>query len=55
VLVLQLMLLMLECQVGLQLLMGHKWDGWGLVVVDFLLGGLGRVWGGELVVLRRQD
>jgi len=34
--------------------MGHKRDGGGLVVVDFLLGGLRRVWLGELV-LRRQD
>jgi hypothetical protein len=55
VLVLQLMLLMLESQVGLELLMGHKRDGWGLVVVDFLLGGLGRVYLSEFVVLRRQD
>ena len=54
VLVLQLMLLMLKCQIGLQLLMGHKRDGWGLVVVAFLLGGLRRVWLGEFF-LRRQD
>lgn len=51
---LQLMLLMLKCQVSLQLLMGHKRDGWGLVVEDFLLGGLRRVWLGELI-RRRQD
>lgn len=51
---LQLMLLMLKCQVRLQLLMGHKRDGWGLVVEDFLLGGLRRVWLGELI-RRRQD
>jgi len=51
---LQLMLLMLECQVGLQLLMGHKRDGWGLVVVAFLLGGLRRVWLCEFF-LSRQD
>ena len=39
-----LMLLMLKYQVGLQLLMRHQRDGWRLVLKDFLLWGLGRVW-----------
>jgi hypothetical protein len=47
---LMLMLLMLKCQVGLQLLMRHQRDSWGLVVEDFLLLRLGRLWLGDLLL-----
>lgn len=49
---LQLMLLSLKCQVCLQLLMRHERDRWRLVLIDFLFWGLRRVRLQGLVLLR---